>query len=301
MSSLEVRGMGAAALWVRAAGNRVVSGFTNDSLHARSFRVLGLVARPGLPRSEKALFIALVSTKYLMMRIGIIWFALCSIASFADVAKFPDSDFWKSSYVEMSRATVVGAWKSDDTAYVFRGDGTGAILNGEFVTATFTWKQRQDGKVYADRNPIVGAKGEVRRRYVGYVERRTFVRDALDHKDGFRKVRSKRLRARLGAGPVVKLPKSERVEVRNAKMELVRTIDDPADLVILTDCIRDALKIGSTETVQHVYTHKVGLEQSWRYDTSSGDLTLLSKVVTPVYRIRRGDRQRFERLLKPCN
>jgi hypothetical protein len=131
-----------------------------------------------------------------MRKLLILWFALNSTHALADVAKLPEFYFWKSSFVEIQAPTVVGAWKSKGTAYLFRADGTGAILHGENATYTIKWRQRRDGKIYIDRAQI-GPKPKKMSglSYVGYIKRGVFIRDELDYRDKYRKVRSKRGRS----------------------------------------------------------------------------------------------------------
>lgn len=100
-------------------------------------------------------------------------------------------------------------------------------------------------------------------------------------------------------GGIITLPKSGKIEVRDSNFAAITSIQKSDDVGFIVASIRNAHKVGDAASLSHGFSHKLDLADRWLYDTETGDLVLLTKAVTSVYRVRDEDRARFESLLKP--
>ena len=100
------------------------------------------------------------------------------------------------------------------------------------------------------------------------------------------------------SGPVSTIPRPREIEVRDSNFTVVSSIQESADVGFVVMSIENANRIGDTASVSHSYSHMLDLGDRWRYDTKTGDLVLLTKATTSVFRVRDEDRTRFENLLK---
>jgi hypothetical protein len=96
----------------------------------------------------------------------------------------------------------------------------------------------------------------------------------------------------------VNVPKSGIVRVIDDSDKSEKNIHTKQDLKVLFDCIRRSQRVGNTLTIRPKYSHWLALEESWGYDKTNGFLATHTRFVSDVYRIRKDDRQRFEKLLK---
>ena len=92
--------------------------------------------------------------------------------------------------------------------------------------------------------------------------------------------------------------KSERVTsivVRDSHFDLLRTVRDRAEIDALLACLESAKRVGDSRT-PHSWTHMIDIAGygRWLYDLSSGEFTVLSKAITPVYRVAGADKDRLE-------
>ena len=95
--------------------------------------------------------------------------------------------------------------------------------------------------------------------------------------------------------------KSERVTsiaIRDSHLELLRTVKDRAEIDQLLACLESAKRVGDSRGPHH-WTHVIDIAGygRWLYDSSSGEFSVLSKAVMPVYGVADADRGRLDSFL----
>ena len=88
------------------------------------------------------------------------------------------------------------------------------------------------------------------------------------------------------------------IEIRGADFELLRTVQDRTEVHDLLTCLENAERI-SNSGAPRTWTHKIHIDGSgqWLYDASTGEFTVLSMAVTPVYRVSEEDKGRLDDFL----
>jgi hypothetical protein len=96
-------------------------------------------------------------------------------------------------------------------------------------------------------------------------------------------------------GPKWRSERVTAIDIRDSDFKLLRSVQDRAEVNDLLACLEQAKKIGDSRA-PHNWTHKIDIAGSgrWLYDASSGEFTVLSKAVTPVYRVAETDKGRLE-------
>jgi hypothetical protein len=100
------------------------------------------------------------------------------------------------------------------------------------------------------------------------------------------------------AGPAFDRKSIPEIKIRNANFDLVNTIKDKSEISEIIDCLSRASKIGDTSSITRKHTHKIDAKDRWLYDDASGDFTVLSKSVTPVFQVTEKDKLRIRSFLK---
>jgi hypothetical protein len=100
------------------------------------------------------------------------------------------------------------------------------------------------------------------------------------------------------AGPAFDRRSIPEIQIRNADFDLINTIKDKSEISEILDCLSRATKIGDTSSIKRKYTHKIDTTDRWFYDDASGDFTVLSKTVKPVFQVTEKDKFRIRNFLK---
>ncbi|MEM7384129.1 MAG: hypothetical protein AAF514_04220 [Verrucomicrobiota bacterium] len=94
---------------------------------------------------------------------------------------------------------------------------------------------------------------------------------------------------KTSSGPIVR-PHSQTgtVEIRQA-LKVVRTLTEAEHIEAVQDVFLRSRKTGDSQTHKVKATHTIDFSDRWLVDLQSGNLTILSKAVTPVYRMQPHD------------
>ena len=88
------------------------------------------------------------------------------------------------------------------------------------------------------------------------------------------------------AGPtVVPHPNSAGVTIRDSKFDVVQDLRDPKQIKVVQDAFLRAKRVGNTGTHLKTPTHKIDFSDRWLVDINSGEIGVLTKIVTDVYQI----------------
>ena len=88
------------------------------------------------------------------------------------------------------------------------------------------------------------------------------------------------------AGPTVVVhPKSGSVAIRNSKFDIVQDLKDPKLIKIVQDAFFRARRVGDTATKLKGTTHKIDFSDRWLIDFKSGEIGVLTKIMTDVYQL----------------
>ena len=102
------------------------------------------------------------------------------------------------------------------------------------------------------------------------------------------------------AGPsVVSHPKAPSVKIWDDKFVVVQELKDPRQIKIVQDAFLRAKRVGDTASNLKTPTHKIDFSDRWLIDFHSGEIGVLSKMVTDVYQIAPKDLIAFKRLIAP--
>ena len=102
------------------------------------------------------------------------------------------------------------------------------------------------------------------------------------------------------AGPTVVVhPKSAGVTIRDSKFDVVRELKDPKQIKIVQDAFLRAKRVGDTATKLKSVTHKIDFSDRWLVDIKTGEIGVLTKVVTDVYQLESKDLVILKSLLEP--
>jgi photosystem II stability/assembly factor-like uncharacterized protein len=102
------------------------------------------------------------------------------------------------------------------------------------------------------------------------------------------------------AGPTVVVhPKSASVTIRDSKFDVVQELKDPKQIKLVQDAFLRAKRIGDTATKLKSATHKIDFSDRWLVDMKSGEIGVLTKVVTDVYQLDPKDLAALKSLLEP--
>jgi len=102
------------------------------------------------------------------------------------------------------------------------------------------------------------------------------------------------------AGPTVVIhPKSDSVTIRDSNFDVVVELKDPMQIKIVQDAFLRAMRVGDTATKLRSPTHKIDFSDRWLIDIHSGELGVLTKVVTDVYQLDAKDLAALKGLLEP--
>ena len=102
------------------------------------------------------------------------------------------------------------------------------------------------------------------------------------------------------AGPTVVVhPKSASVTIRDSKFDVVQELKDPKQIKLVQDAFLRAKRVGDTATKLKSATHKFDFSDRWLVDINSGEIGVLTKVVTDVYQLDAKDLAALKSLLKP--
>jgi hypothetical protein len=102
------------------------------------------------------------------------------------------------------------------------------------------------------------------------------------------------------AGPTVVVhPKSAGVSIRDSKSDVVLELKDPKQIKLVQDSFLRAKRIGDTATKLKSPTHKFDFSDRWLVDIKSGEIGVLTKVVTDVYQLDAKDLAAIKSLLEP--
>jgi hypothetical protein len=110
---------------------------------------------------------------------------------------------------------------------------------------------------------------------------------------------SKNTAADLWDGPHVKW-----VRVEALHGGLSRSISDRVALDVLIACLRRAERLGAHREARR-WTHRIDIQGDtegqgrWLYDAAAGELTRLTKAVSPIYRLSAADKSKAEELMLP--
>ena len=92
------------------------------------------------------------------------------------------------------------------------------------------------------------------------------------------------------AKPTWKAGSISQLEIRDQAFVVMQTITASAELEALVAGMRAAIEVASARE-GHLWTHKLDFDGAgqesgrWLYDAASGEFTLLSKPVRPIYRL----------------
>ena len=101
------------------------------------------------------------------------------------------------------------------------------------------------------------------------------------------------------AGPtIVVQPKSVGVVIRDSKFSVVQELKDPKQIKIVQDAFLRAKRVGDTGTKLKSPTHKIDFSDRWLVDMKSGEIGVLTKVVTDVFQLDAKDLVTLKRLLE---
>ena len=101
------------------------------------------------------------------------------------------------------------------------------------------------------------------------------------------------------AGPtVVVRPKSASVTIRDAKFDVVQELKDPKQIKLVQDAFLRAKRVGDTATKLKTPTHKIDFTDRWLVDIKTGEIGVLTKVVTDVYQLDAKDLVTLQGLLE---
>ena len=102
------------------------------------------------------------------------------------------------------------------------------------------------------------------------------------------------------AGPTVVVhPKSASVTIRDSKFDVVQELKDPKQIKLVQDAFLRAKRVGDTATKLKSATHKTDFSDRWLVDIKSGEIGVLTKVVTDVYQLDAKDLAAIKSLLEP--
>lgn len=102
------------------------------------------------------------------------------------------------------------------------------------------------------------------------------------------------------AGPTVVVhPKSAGVTIRDSKLDVVQVLRDPKKIKIVQDSFLRAKRVGDTVTKLKSTTHRIDFSDRWLIDIKSGEIGVLTKVVTDVYQLDPNDLLTLKGLLDP--
>jgi hypothetical protein len=102
------------------------------------------------------------------------------------------------------------------------------------------------------------------------------------------------------AGPTVVVhPKSASVTIRDSDSGVVQELKDPKQIKLVQDAFIRAMHVGDTATKLTRATHKFDFSDRWLVDINSGEIGVLTKVVTHVYQIDTKDLAAIKSLLDP--
>ena len=102
------------------------------------------------------------------------------------------------------------------------------------------------------------------------------------------------------AGPTVVVhQKSASVTIRDSKFDVVQELKDPKLIKLVQDAFFRAKRVGDTTTNLKRATHKIDFSDRWLVDMKSGEIGVLTKVVTDVYQLDAKDLAALKSLLEP--
>ncbi len=102
------------------------------------------------------------------------------------------------------------------------------------------------------------------------------------------------------AGPTVVVhPKSGSVTIRDLKFNVVQELKDPRQIKIVQDAFLRAKRVGDTGTKLRNPTHKIDFSDRWLVEMKTGEIGVLTKIVTDVYQLDPKDLVTVRSLLKP--
>ncbi len=96
------------------------------------------------------------------------------------------------------------------------------------------------------------------------------------------------------AGP--KLNTVPSVPILDAQFQVVRTLDNPAEIEPLIASLMRAEQM-KEPPVRPAYSHKIDLEDRWLYDTTRGEFTKLAHNKQPTYRLAEAERLKLNQLI----
>lgn len=103
------------------------------------------------------------------------------------------------------------------------------------------------------------------------------------------------------AGPTVVVhPKSAGVTIRDSKFDVARELKCPKNVRMIQDAFLRAKRVGDTATMLKNATHKIDFSDRWLVDIRTGEIGLLTKVVTDVFRLESKDLVMLKSLLEPA-
>ena len=88
------------------------------------------------------------------------------------------------------------------------------------------------------------------------------------------------------------------ITIRDSHLGLLRTVQDRSEIDELLACLESAKRVGDSRG-PHGLTHTIdiGGYGRWLYDSSSGEFTVLSKAIMPVYRVAEPDKGKLDSFL----
>jgi hypothetical protein len=92
---------------------------------------------------------------------------------------------------------------------------------------------------------------------------------------------------------------SASVTIRDSKFEIVQELKDPKQIKLVQDAFLRAKRVGDTATKLKSATHKIDFSDRWLIDMKSGEIGVLTKVVTDVYKLDPKDLVTLKSLLEP--
>jgi len=88
------------------------------------------------------------------------------------------------------------------------------------------------------------------------------------------------------AGPAAVVhPKSAGVTICDSNFDVVQVLRDPKKIKMVQDAFFRAKRVGDTSTKLKGATHKIDFSDRWLVDIKSGEIAVLTKVVTNVYQL----------------
>lgn len=88
------------------------------------------------------------------------------------------------------------------------------------------------------------------------------------------------------AGPtVVPHPNSAGVTIRDSKFDVVQDLRSSKQIKVVQDAFLRAKRVGDTGTHLKTPTHKIDFSDRWLVDIKTGEIAVLTKVVTDLYQL----------------